>query len=133
MGMDEQSLLVSSDDHIPITVSRQAITRLDVSTGRHRRVLKGMMIGGGIGALFGAGLKSDNCQNAVTVCSTSIVGAEAYGILGGAAWGAVIGALFKGDRWSDVPLERVRVLLDTMSAAESARVGTRADALRHQR
>jgi hypothetical protein len=58
MGMDEQSLLVSSDDHIPLRVSRQAITRLDVSTGRHRRVLKGMMIGGGIGALFGAGLNS---------------------------------------------------------------------------
>ena len=37
MAMDEQSLMVSLDDGVPVRVSRQAITQLAVRTGRYRR------------------------------------------------------------------------------------------------
>ena len=58
--MDDASLLVSTDDRVPVRVPRQAITRLEVSTGRHRRTLKGLIIGVGIGAGLGAGLGAVN-------------------------------------------------------------------------
>lgn len=116
MEMDDKSLLVSADDRIPVRVSRQAITRLEVSTGRHRRALKGMFIGAGIGAAligpaYHSDAKSSNCDNALFPCTTSLAGAEAFGILVGATYGAGIGALIESDWWSAVPLEHVRVSL----------------------
>ncbi len=116
MEMDDKSLLVSADDRIPVRVSRQAITRLEVSTGRHRLALKGMIIGAGIGAaligpVYHSDAKSSNCDNALVPCTTSLAGAEAVGIFVGAIYGAGIGALIKSDRWSAVPLEHVRVSL----------------------
>jgi hypothetical protein len=111
MEMDEKSLLVSSDDRLPVKVFREAITCLEVSTGRHRKTLKGMVIGGSIGALLGISFKSDNCDNAVSICSESLGGAMAFGAVGGAGWGAIIGSLIKHDTWNEVPIDRVRVSL----------------------
>lgn len=109
--IDDQSLLVLQDNH-PWRVPRKAITRLEVSTGRHGRALKGLLIGAAIGiAAFQVTVSDTNCQNAMTVCSTSRGQAVAFGLLGGGAWGAGIGALIKSDRWSRVPLDHVHVSL----------------------
>ena len=106
--MDESSLLIGVNDRVPLRVSRQAISQLDVSTGQHRQALKGMIMGAGIGlavfALTGAAYQGDESSSARDWAS--FLGT---GLAGGALWGAGIGALIKTDRWSAVPLERVRV------------------------
>lgn len=103
--MDETSILVSINDRVPLRVPRQAITQLDLSTGRHRQVAKGMLIGAGIGvAAFAVTLISWEDSS-----SEDFAQGLAMGALGGAIWGAGIGALIKSDRWSALPLERVRV------------------------
>src|SRR6185436_12700435 len=94
-----------------ITVPRDAVTDLEVSFGKRRRALKGMLIGAGIGAfLFPYG----DCYDQST--GTTMSGCHpwtAQNVLKGAGlgalWGAGIGALVKSDRWSSVPLGRVRV------------------------
>lgn len=109
--MDEKTLVVLQDNR-PVRVSRGAVTRLEVSTGTHRKTVKGMIIGAAIGAaLFATEEPSDSCEGAVTICYTSRAGAMAWGAVGGAAWGAGIGALIKKDRWSPVALERVQLTL----------------------
>ena len=114
-AMDEKSLMVSVDDGAPVRVSRQAITQLAVRTGRYRRWLKGMIIGASIGAVAGALVSNYNgCFAGCAASSRSFADrARLAGLatFGSAAWGAGIGALIKGDRWSAVPLERVRVNL----------------------
>ena len=110
LEMDENSLLVGMDDRGPIRLPREAITRLDVSTGRHRRALKGMIIGAGIGvATLGLAAATYHSDGGGSSDSTSWGAAVGQFALGGAAWGAGIGALIKSDRWSPVPLDTVRV------------------------
>ena len=100
--MDEASLLIIKDDD-RLRVPRQAITQLEVSTGKRRRALKGMVVGAGIGAVvLGA-------MGGVGTAGFSHGEAALLGLGTGAAYGVGIGALIKTDRWSAVPLERVRV------------------------
>jgi len=102
---DSESLLVGINDRVPLRVSRQAITQLDVSMGRHRPVLKGALIGAAIGMTCSAiTLGSDSSST-----SGDIAAGIGLGAVGGAVWGAGIGALFKTDSWSSVPLERIQV------------------------
>ncbi len=72
-GIEDEFLLVGVQESAPLRVRRDAIMELDVSTGKERRVRKGILIGA----------------------------------LGGALWGAGIGALIKRDRWGKVPIESV--------------------------
>jgi hypothetical protein len=117
--MDESSFLIGVNDRVPLTVSRQAISQLDMSTGQRRQALKGMIMGAGIGlavfTLAGAAYQGDGSGSARDWAS--LLGT---GLGGGAIWGAGIGALIKSDRWSAVPLERVRV-----SRAPTQRGGVR--------
>lgn len=111
--MDDKSMVLSTDRHRPVRVSRQAITRLDVSTGRRGRALKGMAIGGAIGAgTFAVIPREEYCADYDfgETCPTKaeMVGT---GIVGGALWGALIGHFIKTDRWSPVPLEGAQVRL----------------------
>ncbi len=103
--LGEEFLVVVRPDHGPQTISRQAITRLEVSTGRRRQALKGMRNGAVIGGVWMAtacGLYAD-CDG----WASPIAG----GALAGALVGVGIGALMKSDRWQSVPLDRVRVTL----------------------
>lgn len=107
--MDETSLVVRSDARGFVRVGREAITRLEVSTGRHRKTLKGMVIGAGVGAVLFQTAVSDDCNGAVSPCTTSHAAAAGIGLLVGAVWGAGIGTLFKGDRWSPVSPDHLRL------------------------
>jgi hypothetical protein len=105
--------LLSTGDQTPVRVPRQAITQLDVSTGRHGHALKGMIIGAAsAAALFALIPRDQYCADLRPgeYCPTQ---AELAGLgaIGGAAWGALIGHLIKSDRWSSVPLEQVHVSL----------------------
>ena len=109
MTMDETSLLISTNDHRPLTVRRQDITSLEVSAGRQRSVIQGAAIGAIAGLLILQTSVRDNCANNDSACYTDRSRAAADGLLGGAIWGAGIGALIKRDRWMTVPTESVRV------------------------
>jgi hypothetical protein len=109
--LDGRSMLVGANGRTPVSVPHQAITRLEVSTGRRGHALLGLGIGAAVGAGLGAALGSTGCVPAVGCGQSYSGGAAAVGAVGGAAWGAGIGALIRTDRWSAVPLERLRLSL----------------------
>jgi len=116
IGMEGAFLQVRTDDRGPLRVSRDAITEIKVGVGRRRRTVKGLFVGAAIGGTT-AGL--------AVCCSlgASNPGSDQAQVIGaGLAWGATIGAatgfLIKSERWTSLPLERVRV-----SVAASRRVG----------
>lgn len=100
IGLDERSLVLGGIERRPVTLSRQAITRLDVCAGQRRQTLRGALVGAGIGlVVMGLLCGGDygGCGQASPVVTYS------------ALVGTGVGALIKGDRWQAVPLDRVRV------------------------
>jgi len=62
IAMDETWLLVSTDD-TRLNLPRRAVTQLEVSLGRHRHTLKGMLIGAGVGAVALSALGQAACTS----------------------------------------------------------------------
>jgi hypothetical protein len=102
---DQEFLTVSGKRPDPLRVSRQAITHLEINTGRRGHALKGMWIGGLTGAVWAG---SHPCVNEGCAEGFSVEFAVYGGLLGGLS-GAGIGALIKTDRWTEVPPDRVHV------------------------
>jgi hypothetical protein len=104
--MDQTSVSISAGDRASVSVPRESITRLEVNTGRHRQTKAGALTGAVIGAALGA---AHPCF-AMVGCDEQNAGAAAliYGLTG-AGYGAIVGALIKVDRWTALPLDRVRV------------------------
>src|SRR5262245_47512580 len=114
LDADDHVLLVGSDHGPPLRIPRDAVARLEVSTGRRGHAVQGTLIGGAIGGLaFGVIDEDEYCVEYYDPTETCPNRAQmiGIGIIGGAAWGLLIGHLVKGDRWSKVPLERVQVSL----------------------
>ena len=112
LGVDDGALLIGSDHAPPVRVPHDAVARLEVSTGRRGHALQGMAIGGAVGgAVFGVINAEEYCAEYYATSTTCPSRAEMVGIgvFGGAAWGLLIGHLVKGDRWSKVPAERLRI------------------------
>lgn len=88
-------------------VPRGAVLRLEVSEGRNRG--KGALIGGGalaaVGAIVGAVGCRDSDDFGSGFCGAVLGGA---GLVIGGGVGALVGA---GDRWKDLPSDRVQVSL----------------------
>lgn len=104
--MNRTSVLISAGDRAPMSVPREAITRLEVSTGRHRQTKSGALTGAIMGAVFGL---ANPCLP-MAGCDGQYGGTAAvtYG-LAGAVYGAAIGALIKSDHWTGVPVDQVRL------------------------
>jgi hypothetical protein len=103
IGMDEASLHVRTDDG-PVKVRRDEITRIEVGAGRRRRTVKGLLIGAamtGASAAMGGGCSPGGCSSGSDHA--------AAGIAAGATIGAAVGYLVKSERWTSLPVERVRV------------------------
>jgi hypothetical protein len=112
LAIDDDALVVGSDHAAAVRVPRDAVARLEVSTGRRGHALQGMAIGGAIGgAAFGVIDQQEYCAEYYDPLEKCPSRAEMVGIgvFGGAAWGLLIGHLTKGDRWSKVPAERLRI------------------------
>jgi len=52
IATDDSSLLINTEQQMPLRVSRQAVTRLEVAVGRRRNARKGLIIGAATGAFL---------------------------------------------------------------------------------
>lgn len=101
-------------DSVTTAVPIAAIERLEVSRGRRSRWLLGlglgMAVGGATGALAGyaTGDEDPPCWVICTAGDKAAFLGVTLGVVGGVV-GVVAGALSKGDRWQEVPRERLRV------------------------
>jgi len=84
-----------------VHVAMATVTKLDVRTGGRGHWLEGAGIGLALGLAIGAA--SDDGSSRAYAPSAPAMGGGLLGILG-----AVIGGSIKSDRWSEVPLDRVR-------------------------
>ena len=117
----------------PLAVPLAEISQLDVSTGRHRNVGKGILVGIVAGGAVGAGLGAATYQPCE---STEFMGCflapkdrgesvRVGGVVGGAL-GLVVGALIgapRRDTWKRVPLDGSRVAVSVRPRAHGAGLG----------
>lgn len=94
-----------------LAVPLGAVDGLAVSRGRHHHVGRGVFIGALAGAVGGsiAALAACHANPCDEYTGLAVFGLGAAGALGGMGLGAVVGALVPGERWEDVPLDRLRV------------------------
>ena len=115
------------------------VLRLELSTGQHRSVLKGCLIGLVVGSVVGGGagyLSGDDpppqceCEFIFCFCTPSTTAGQkaAWGAAGGGLLGAGIGALVgtaTHDRWVAFPVNALRAQPIVASAAGIVRLGWR--------
>jgi hypothetical protein len=111
----EDLTLVDADRGAVMTVPASSVTRVQVSSGKRRRVRKGMLIGSAAGAALGA-LAGSGALGTENGCSldypyvyepcTASTAIRWAGLtaLGGAMWGAVIGYHVRSETWTDSSL-----------------------------
>jgi len=96
---------------------RSSITRFELSAGSKSHWLVGMGIGlvaGGVaGAIAGAGICADSDEWSATSCA--VLGGAVLGAAG-MALGALIGTLVRSERWTQHPLEEVRIGVQPVAA-----------------
>jgi hypothetical protein len=115
VGADETSLRIQDDEEV-VTVNRDAIRRVEVAAAGRRptngkRIAIGSLIGAGCGLSAGAG--------AAYVLAGGVSGDPNYNaappILTGVAIGAAVGGLIahatRGLGWTEVPIDRVQVIV----------------------
>ena len=112
VGWESGSLVLEPekpDGNTPLTLARDQITRLDVHRGTKSKALLGAGIGFGVGVGWTVLLFESIC-NSEEECDAGDW-AKGIAIFGGvgAGLGALVGLLFKTDRWEAVPLEGIRV------------------------
>ena len=106
------SLLVRWPEYTnAVAVPFAEISRLDVSTGRHRRLLKGAALGtlsaGTVGAVLGAATYSPCESTEFLGCLMAVIGGVVGGVLG-LIVGTLVG-LPSRDDWQQVSLDASRV------------------------
>ncbi len=116
-----------------VKVGIGSLTKLEVSRGRKSRFLQGLgyglLVGAATGAVIGAASGDDDPSTwfAMSAGEKAAVGAISLGLLGGIV-GGVIGLSSPGERWEEVPLDRLRVgpspvTADGVAVSVSLRLG----------
>jgi hypothetical protein len=100
------SLRVETTSGNVLSLSRTAISRLEVSRGRHSQAGLGALIGLAPGLAGGlvAGTIAHRETQFINITTGGVVLITAMGGAVGAGLGALIGAAFTGDRWEVLPL-----------------------------
>ncbi len=98
----------------PYVVRRESIQGLELSRGRKRPWLKGLLVGAAIGGALGAVMPVESpCPAGVAPGLASGCETKGYNfqsaVFAGAAIGAMVGAFRQVDRWEKVPLSRFRI------------------------
>jgi hypothetical protein len=120
----DNSLSVRMDASKVVTVRLDAISTLELSTGRHRTGGKGARIGAALGVLTGlfvgiaasneqkcgTGFLSDFCESMSPARTFAYAGIGAVaGSLAGAGVGWLVGEQFHADSWLPVPVPRLQL------------------------
>ncbi len=103
--VDDKQVTLNPDGGSPLKVPLQSVMRMEVSLGRRRNALKGMLIGAlSFGALgLTAPVDPNDCgEGTDNLCSHGE--GLAAGALVGAGLGARIGALIKSERWGPIAI-----------------------------
>lgn len=116
-----------------VAVPFAAISRLEVSTGRHRRVLKGMFLGtaagGATGALVGAASYEPCDSTEFMGCFLAPENRMQSAVFGGAVGGTlglVVGSLAglaRHEQWKSVALDERRIAVAVTPRAHGTRLG----------
>ncbi len=85
------------------------ITRIEVSRGRRSNFLRGIALGGLVGAFAGASIGLATSQNSILSPTEQAGALGAIGAGAGALIGGIIGAASSGDRWVVVQLDRAEM------------------------
>ena len=114
MELDNESLLLRTEDATHLRLPRGAITQLEVSVGERRQTAKGLLLGAVIGgASFGVGACCTRIGSSSMSDQAKVV---SLGLVVGATCGAAIGYFIKKDRWTLLPLEQVRIAYSPIRA-----------------
>jgi hypothetical protein len=112
VAVSKDTLLLQTETQTtPSAIPLTSVSRLEVSRGRKSNVLKGMgigmLIGAGVGVIGGAAV---DCYDLADFDQSFCTGVGAAGgALFGLLVGAIAGAASSGDRWEEVPLDRLRL------------------------
>ena len=113
--------LVMESNGDTLAVPQDFVTKLEVSTGRgysKAHAIAGMIGGMFVGSLIGIAIADvtapeEGCSSLDVTAKRDkgncLANGFLVGFLGGSLVGWGIGALIPGDRWADVPLDRLRV------------------------
>lgn len=118
---------LETDEAVPLG----GITRLEVSTGRHRNVLKGLGMGvgiGGVGGLIFGAVAYQPCTGPCFLApsdrgESAALGGIVFGTLGLVVGGLV--GLQSHDTWQRVPLDHERVAFAVSPRAAGTGLGVR--------
>lgn len=113
-ALRRDTLFVDVGGSTPTPVALSRVSTVEISHGTKSNAGKGALIGGLVGAALGGIAISSACSAEILGQQASCNGGEvAGGIvvfgLGGAAAGALIGALIRSEGWQSIPLRDVRV------------------------
>jgi hypothetical protein len=127
------TLLVRSPEFNTLPLPLDQISRLEVSTGRHRNVAKGMVLGTGIGGTVGGLLGAVTYQPCESTefmgCFLAPKDRQESAVMGGVVGGVlgfVIGSLAglaRHDDWKQVPLDARRVSATVRPRGHGAALG----------
>jgi hypothetical protein len=101
-ALNDKTILLDASGHSePLAITRDRITRLDVSAGAGSR-WPGALIGAAVGGAAGAALGSRSSQYKEDM--------EGAGAIAGLLVGALVGAVIPpGERWNELPSSRYRI------------------------
>lgn len=109
VSVDADFLTLVTENQRSVSLPRDDVAKLEISTGRKGHALWGALIGAGAGALIGLAEGADDCVGDECYTRGENV---AYGALGAGMIGALVGALYRTDRWVTVPSTGIRVGVD---------------------
>lgn len=96
---DTLAVASGPDSHVRATITELSL--LEVSRGRSRAhgAKRGLVVGAFGAAGAGALMAAAHCTDESFKCPQGLIAVPAYMSVGGAIWGAAIGAAVSGERW----------------------------------
>lgn len=106
VALNDNTFRLVNDENRNLAFPRALVTKVSVSRGKKNHLIQGVIAGAALGALAGV-LETPagpGCQTGDCWTRGENVG---YGTLGMSLVGALVGALYRSDRWVEVPLDRL--------------------------
>lgn len=103
VAVDPQTVTLATDAGV-VKTPVSSISAADISLGKRRFTRRGIAIGAGLGLVIGLLAPVDESDTTTALWDESRGLSALYGLSMGTAYGALVGALIKTDRWSRVEL-----------------------------